>query len=188
MKLMRILHKTEYCYRQPVKFGPHRALMRPREGHDLHIARARVSISPRATIRWLRDTYDNSIAIVTFDEQSDRLSISSEVDVELHYENPVEWPIAPFAQSFPFQYPPEEHVDLMAYRLPSYPYDGSILMNWLHELYRPGQVIGTFDLLGKLNNHIFQSLKYAHREAPGVQLPNETLQRGSDLAATSRYS
>jgi hypothetical protein len=179
MKLMRILHKTEYCYRQPVKFGPHRALMRPREGHDLHIARARVSISPRATIRWLRDTYDNSIAIVTFDEQSDRLSISSEVDVELHYENPVEWSIAPFAQSFPFQYPPEEHVDLMVYRLPSYPYDGSILMNWLHELYRPGQVIGTFDLLGKLNTHIFQSLKYAHREAPGVQLPNETLQRGS---------
>ena len=95
MKRMRIHHMTEYLYRQPVKFGPHRALMRPREGHDLHIARARVSIIPRATVRWLRDTYDNSIAIVTFDELSDRLSISSEVDVELHYDNPVEWPIAP---------------------------------------------------------------------------------------------
>jgi hypothetical protein len=179
MKRMRIQHMTEYLYRQPVKFGPHRALMRPREGHDLHIARARVSISPMATVRWLRDTYDNSIAILTFNELSDRLSISSEVDVELHYDNPVEWPIAPFAQSFPFQYPPEEHVDLMGYRLPSYPYDGPMLMHWLRDLYEPGQVIGTFDLLGKLNTHIFQSLKYAHREEPGVQLPNETLQRGS---------
>jgi hypothetical protein len=93
MKRMRILHSTEYLYRQPVKFGPHRALMRPREGHDLHIAGARVSIKPRASVRWLRDTYDNSIAIVTFHEQADRLSISSEVDVELHYEDPVEWPI-----------------------------------------------------------------------------------------------
>ena len=52
-------------------------------------------------------------------------------------------------------------------------------MNWLHELYEPGRVIGTFDLLGKLNTHIFQSLKYAHREEPGVQLPNETLRLGS---------
>jgi len=179
MKRMRILHSTEYLYRQPVKFGPHRALMRPREGHDLHISGARVSIKPRASMRWLRDTYDNSIAIVTFHEQADRLSISSEVDVELHYEDPVEWPIAPFAQSFPFQYPPEEHIDLIAYRLPSYPYDGSILMNWLRKLYEPGQVIETFDLLGKLNTHIFQSFKYAHREEPGVQLPNETLRKGS---------
>jgi hypothetical protein len=179
MKRLRIFHSTDYSYHQPVKFGPHRALMRPREGHDLHIARARVSISPRATLRWLRDAYDNSIAIATFDEPSDRLSISSEVDVELHYEDPVEWAIAPYAQSFPFQYPPEEHIDLMAYRLPSYPYDGPMLMDWLRDPYQPGQVVGTFDLLGKLNTHIFQSFKYAHREEPGVQLPNETLQRGS---------
>ena len=179
MKRLRIFHNTEYSYHQPVKFGPHRALMRPREGHDLHIARARVSISPRATLRWLRDACDNSIAIATFDEPSDRLSISSEVDVELHYEDPVEWAIAPYAQSFPFQYPPEEHIDLMAYRLPSCPYDGPMLMDWLRDLYEPGQVVGTFDLLGKLNTHIFQSFKYAHREEPGVQLPNETLQRGS---------
>jgi Bacterial transglutaminase-like N-terminal region len=65
MKRIRILHETEYQYRQPVTFGPHRALMRPREGHDLHIARARVSIVPRATVRWLRDAYDNCIAIFT---------------------------------------------------------------------------------------------------------------------------
>jgi len=57
LKRIRILHETEYRYREPVKFGPHRAMMRPREGHDLHIARARVSVTPRATIRWLRDTY-----------------------------------------------------------------------------------------------------------------------------------
>ena len=88
MKRIRILHETEYQYRQPVKFGPHRALMRPREGHDVHIARARVSIVPRATVRWLRDTYDNSIAILTFEERSDKLRLSSEVDVDLYYDNP----------------------------------------------------------------------------------------------------
>jgi transglutaminase-like putative cysteine protease len=127
----------------------------------------------------LRDTYDNSIAILFFEELSDKLTISSEVDVDLYYDNPVEWPIALFARNFPFQYPPEEHIDLMAYRLPSYPYDGPMLLNWLRALYEPGQVIGTFDLLDRLNTHIFKSLKYVHREETGVQLPNETLQRGS---------
>ena len=84
MKRIRILHTTEYRYHQPVKFGPHRALMRPREGHDLHIARARVSIVPPASVRWLRDASDNSIAILSFEEPSDQLRIASEVDVELH--------------------------------------------------------------------------------------------------------
>jgi hypothetical protein len=134
---------------------------------------------PTATVRWLRDAYDNSIAILTFEERSDKLRVWSEVDVDLFDDDLVECSIAPFARSFPFQYPPEEHVDLMVYRLPSYPYDGPMLMNWLSDLYEPGQVIGTFDLLGSLNTHIFQSLRYAHREERGVQLPNETLQRGS---------
>ena len=179
MKRIRIIHNTEYSYHQPVKFGPHRAMMRPREGHDVNIAKARVSIEPRAQVRWLRDTYDNSIAILTFEDPSEKLRITSEVDVDLYYDHPIECPIAPFARSFPFQYPPEEQVELMAYRLPSYPYDGPTLLSWLNELYQPGQVIDTSDLLDKLNSYIFQSLKYVHREEPGVQLPNVTLSKRS---------
>ena len=113
MKRIRIIHKTEYFYNQPVTFGPHRAMMRPREGHDAHIARARVNVEPKAEVSWLRDVYDNSIAILTFDGKSDKLSIASEVDVDLYYDALNEWPISPYARSFPFQYPPEEHIDLM---------------------------------------------------------------------------
>ena len=54
-----------------------------------------------------------------------------------------------------------------------------MLQKWLQNLYRPGQVIGTFDLLGNLNTHLYRAFKYAHREDPGVQLPHETLVRGS---------
>ena len=50
MKRIRIIHKTEYLYNQPVAFGPHRAMMRPREGHDAHIARARVNVEPKAEV------------------------------------------------------------------------------------------------------------------------------------------
>ena len=37
MKQIRIVHQTEYHYHLPVKLGPHRAMLRPREGHDVHI-------------------------------------------------------------------------------------------------------------------------------------------------------
>ena len=46
-------------------------------------------------------------------------------------------------------------------------------------MYRPGQAIETFALLGKLNSHIHQSFKYARREEAGVQAPCETLELGS---------
>ena len=124
MKRIRIVHETQYCYNQPVKFGPHRALLRPREGHDVHISQSRLSVTPAAAVRWLRDIYGNSIAVLTFEESSQRLCVASEVEVELYDDNPIECLIEPTARQFPFQYLPEEQVELMVYRLPSYPYDG----------------------------------------------------------------
>jgi transglutaminase-like putative cysteine protease len=179
VKRIRIVHKTEYHYNWPVTFGPHRAMLLPREGHDVHIASSRLDVAPAADLRWLRDIYGNSIAILTFADPSRELSILSEVDVDLQYDNPIECLIEPTARSFPFQYAPEEQVDLIPYRLPSYPYDGPAVQKWLSDLYRPGQVVGTFDLLGNLNTHIHQCLKYARREDPGVQPPHETLGVGS---------
>ncbi|MBX9773968.1 MAG: transglutaminase family protein [Xanthobacteraceae bacterium] len=179
MKYIRIIHETAYYYDQPVSFGPHRAMMRPREGHDVRIVRGKVDVEPTANIRWLRDIYGNSIAIVTFLAPSEKLSIRSELDVELRDDNPIECLIDPGARMFPFQYAPEEQIDLISYRLPSYPYDGPKLQEWLRDLYRPGQAVGTLELLERLNTHIFKSLKYAHRDDHGVQLPCDSLARGS---------
>ena len=179
MKRVRIVHETTYHYNQPVSFGPHRAMMRPREGHDVHIVRGRVEVEPAPTIRWLRDIYSNSIAVLTFADPSPKLRIMSDLDVELRDDNPIECLIDPGARMYPFQYAPEEQVELIHYRLPSYPYEGPKLQEWLRELYRPGDAIGTFELLEKLNTHIFNSLKYAHRDDHGVQLPCNSLARGS---------
>src|SRR5271169_2986223 len=117
MKRIRIVHKTEYQYNQPVTFGPNRALVRPREGHDVHIVSSRLDVEPAGSLRWLHDIYGNSTAILTFADQSERLRISSEVDVDLYYDNPIECLIEPTARSFPFQYSPEEQVELIVYRL-----------------------------------------------------------------------
>jgi transglutaminase-like putative cysteine protease len=65
----------------------------------------------------------------------------------------------------------------MVYRLPSYPYDDTTLLGWLRD--PPGQLVDTLDLLNNLNTHIYRSFKYDSRDAQGVQLPNETIMRGS---------
>jgi transglutaminase-like putative cysteine protease len=179
MKRIRILHDTTYHYQQPVRFGPHRVMMRPREGHDVRIVDARVVIEPTAMVRWLRDVEGNSVAIMTFAESARRLHIRGEADVELLEDSPLECLIDPTARSFPFQYSPDEQVELVPYRLPSYPYEGPALHQWLRDLYQPGQLIDTFQLLHQLNTHIYQSLRYEARDTPGVQLPHETLARGA---------
>ena len=50
MKRVRIVHTTEYYYNQPVTFGLHRAMLRPREGHDLHIARSHLDVEPEGAV------------------------------------------------------------------------------------------------------------------------------------------
>lgn len=176
---LRLRHLTEYRYRQPVTFGTHRLMMRPREGHDIRILGRRTEIFPEATIRFVRDIYGNSIAILDFKKQADRLRIEVEADIGYIRDTPVEELIDPMAQYFPFQYAPEEQLELVPWRLPSYPYDVTTLAHWLHELYVPGQQIETLDLLANLNSHIFRSFKYVPRDEPGVQLPSETIARGS---------
>ncbi|MCY2977752.1 MAG: transglutaminase family protein [Planctomycetota bacterium] len=175
MKPIRILHETQYVYSQPVQFGPHRVLMRPREGHDLRIVGSRIEIEPKASVRWLRDIENNSVAILSFSEPAERLRVFAEIDVDLSEDNPIECLIEPSAREYPFQYPPHEQVALVPYRLPSYPYDGPALHHWLYESYRNGQAIDTFELLMNLNTRIFEYLQYSERHEAGVQCPNETL-------------
>ena len=180
IKRIRITHETEYHYNQPVTFGPHRALVRPREGHDLRIVSTRVKIEPKATVHWLRDIENNSVAVLTFEAPATALHLFAEVDVELNYDDSlVDCLIDPTARLFPFQYAPDEQVDLVPYRLPSYPYDGAVLHTWLTDLYQPGQVIDTFELLNRLNTRIYEQLRYAARDDAGVQLPHRTLAMGS---------
>lgn len=179
MKRIRIIHSTEYHYHAPVTFGPHRALLRPREGHDLHIESTRLKIEPKADVRWVRDIYGNSIAIITFAEPARKLSLFSEVNVDLYDDTPINCVIDPLAQSYPFQYAANEQVEIIPYRVPSYPHDGPAVQQWLLNLYSPGQLINTSDLLNKLNTRIYEAFRYNARYDPGVQLPCQTLALGS---------
>ena len=179
MKRIQVSHETVYYYKTPVFLGVHRALVRPREGHDVHIESSRLAIEPQADVRWIRDIYGNSIAVLTFAGPSQKLSLFSELVVAHYDENPLDFLIDPNALSYPFQYATDEQIELIPYRLSSYPRDGAALNLWLADLYTPGQLINTFELLNRLNTRVYESFYYAPREEPGVQTPAETIELGS---------
>lgn len=179
MKRVRISHRTEYHYHEPVQFGPHRALLRPREGHDLHILRSTLAVEPGADVRWFRDVYGNSIAILNFLEPGATFRLLSEVDVELYEDQPIDCVVDPVAQWYPFQYDAAEQVEIVPYRLPTYPHDGPAVQEWLRDLYSPGRMILTADLLNGLNGLVHRSFRYNRREEAGVQVPCETLRLGT---------
>jgi len=85
MRRIRIKHTTAYRYQEEVTLLPHTLHLRPREGHDLRLESSRLDINLAFEIRWQRDVYGNSVAIVSFPKPATELIITSEVVVE-HYE------------------------------------------------------------------------------------------------------
>ena len=83
---IRIQHRTTYRYAEPVRLGPHRVMVRPREGHDLHIESSILTIRPAHTTHWMRDVNGNSIALVDFTERANELMIYSELVLN-HYDS-----------------------------------------------------------------------------------------------------
>ena len=66
MQRPRIRHLTEYLFPTEVTLNPQRLLLRPREGHDVHIETSKLDITPAYNIKWQRDVFDNSLAVVSF--------------------------------------------------------------------------------------------------------------------------
>ncbi len=187
MQRLRIAHLTEYRYSSPVALGPHQLLLRPREGHDVHIESSRLDISPQPQIKWHRDMFDNSVAVASFLDPSDRLTIASEVVIEHYEEAPLDFLVSDYAVNYPFLYTPEERVDLLPYEQPVYPNDQQALRDWVSGFGFGLGPIETYAMLDRMNRALAGGLTYIIREEPGVQSPDQTLasRRGScrDYAA-----
>jgi transglutaminase-like putative cysteine protease len=178
MRRIHIRHATQYDYPQSVELLPHTLHLRPREGHDIRIESSRLSITPEFTIRWQRDVYGNSVAVVSFQAPSNQLIITSEVSVEHYGDQPLDFMLEDHARQFPFNYDPLEQIDLVSYQLAVFPQDYRVLRDWMADVYRPGALVETTALLESINAKIHSQLQYTIREEPGVQTPAQTLALG----------
>ncbi|MEL0288799.1 MAG: transglutaminase family protein [Gammaproteobacteria bacterium] len=173
---LRIRHSTTYRYRQPLSFGPHRLMLRPRESRNLRLLSHELKISPAAQVAWSHDVFGNSVAVATPDECSNVLQFESEVELELDVD---QWPVFDIAASaafYPFLLSKNEMVDLGALRLQGYLDSNSVLRDWASSFVK-GSSIDTLDLLKRISAGVASRLTYEIREDEGVQTPEQTLVR-----------
>lgn len=173
MQRLRITHLTEYFFAAPVTLNLHRLLLRPREGHDVRIESSKLTISPAYHIKWQRDVFDNSLALVNFQERSNKLTIASEVVIQHYSPEPYDFLLETYAVDYPFCYALGDQIDLTAFQKSIYVNNQHIINDWLYGLGLQG--MQTFALLVKLNQTISRQFRYQTREEPGVQSPVQTL-------------
>lgn len=195
MRRLKITHKTEYQFFNTVTLQPHRLLLRPREGPEVHIESSALRIVPANRVKWHRDVLDNAEAVVEFLESTQLLSITSEVVIQHYLENPFDFLFEDYAVNYPFHYLPMDSVDLIPFLQPVYPEDEGAIRNWLALMSLGQPAMPTYALLDLINQAIANRFTYCAREEPGVQTPGQTLAWGQgscrDFAAlfveTCRY-
>lgn len=175
MSRLRIEHSTVYTYREPVGFGRHRLVLRPREGHDLQVESITLNITPAHNLSWARDVHSNSIAIVDFLEETERLSVHSVVTVHRATHPQRQDQVEPRRVGLPIEYDELESTISTAYQTLSYPDDADTVRAWLDQLPELKQSTDAEAMLMTLCTLINQQIKYQRRMAKGVQSPSQTL-------------
>ena len=180
MQELFVRHTTIYRYALPVALGPHRLMLRPRDGHDLRLLRASLKIDPQPNIRYVFDVFSNSVAIATFTGKADTLSIHSELTIQRYPLAEVAVEIEDYARNLPFSYIRREHPDLGRTLEPHYPDRARIVGEWARRWIDNKDLRGgTRAFLENLTRGIRDELRYVERAEQGVQSPVETLHKQS---------
>ena len=179
MKRYKIIHRTYYNYSANVLLGEHRLLLRPREDHELRIESFSLKSTPKANILWHRDVQGNSVAIANFSEPTQQLSVESELIIQQYNESPLDFIVAEYAISYPFQYKAEDSFLLLPYMQLVDKETLELLKTFTSNIYKINEQLETYTLLQRLSKYIYQSLTYNIREEPGVQSVKQTLHLGS---------
>ncbi len=154
-------------------------MVRPREGHDLHIESSVLVITPAHTIRWMRDVTATALAKVDFSKQATASNSNSELVLEQYDTNPLDFIPRGVRRPYPFVYEPDSLTELA----PTWPYfthaTRCICVNGRRSSGNRANAWRPSRSLQNVNRHIFEAFKYTRRDEPGVQTPAETLKKGS---------
>lgn len=168
-----VRHVTTYTYSEPVQFGPHRLMLRPRDSFDLRILDTQIDFTPHASVQWMHDVYGNPIAIATFHEPSDRLEIVSGL-VLRRYASVFPRQLGGNAAPFVPYYSDGERIVLQPFLTPATEDESGALGAWIGEVL--ADPAGVSDPLARLSQEVHSGFGYAVRYEEGTQLPAQTLQ------------
>ncbi|MES2902449.1 MAG: transglutaminase family protein, partial [Pseudomonadota bacterium] len=181
-------HKTSYQYDRLVSLSPHEVRLRPAPHARTPILSYSLTVLPKDHfINWQQDPYGNYIGRFVFPEKSDTLEFTVDLVADMTVINPFDFFVERYAEAFPFAYPAQLSTELGAY-LQAEP-AGPLLLAWLAEartalLERP---MATNDFLVAINQRLQGDIAYLLRMEPGVQTPEDTLDKRSGSCRDSAW-
>ncbi len=176
MPFLTLSHVTRYTYRQPVSFGEHRIMVRPRESYDQHLIEAELKIDPPPSeLRWLQDVFGNSVAIATFTKRAKTLTIDSTIMLAHSPAAVQDVDIEDYARDYPFTYASEEMPDLLRSIERQHLDPLRQIDSWARRFLNPNGKTDTLALLSDMTATIKRDFTYVSRPEKGTQTPIETL-------------
>jgi transglutaminase-like putative cysteine protease len=176
MAFLTVRHTTTYRYKNPVTFGEHRVMFRPRDSYDQRLLHTSLVIDPPpASLRWLHDVFGNCVACATFEGRSDTLRFESLIELEHSPTHALDFAVARHAEHYPFTYDQEDMPDLLRSIERQYSDRNNVLSTWATSFTRGPAPIVTTELLARITRAIRRDFTYVRREEMGIQPPLDTL-------------
>jgi uncharacterized protein (DUF2126 family) len=177
-------HVTHYRYDRPVTLGPQVVRLRPAPHARTPILAYSQRVTPaRHFLNWQQDPQANWLARLVFPEPVRELKIEVDLVAEMSVINPFDFFLEPRAEKFPFTYDDAQRRELHSFlaREPATP----LVKAWLDRV--PRAPAPTVDFLVELNRKLSTEVRYLIRMEPGVQTPEETLQKASGSCRDSGW-
>jgi transglutaminase-like putative cysteine protease len=178
MPILSVRHVTTYHYHQPVAFGEHRMMLRPRDDRDQKILESELEITPTPReLAWTRDRFGNHVATAYFAEPAAELRFDSSIRLDHAPGGFHAADIEDFARAYPFSYPAEDWLGLKRFILPL-----SLqpeLTRWSDRFFRKDGSADTHALLVDMTQTIRRTFKHVGRLEKGIQDVLLTLALGS---------
>ena len=180
-------HKTTYRYDRAISVEPQVIRLRPAAHTRSRILAYSLKIQPAEHfINWQQDPSGNFIARVVIPNKTRLFSFEVDLIAELPAINPFDFFVEEYAQRFPFTYDPGLEAELAPYRRTGAP--GPLLKQYLQNpWFQPNPDRTTIDMVVEINRRLAGQIRYLIRMEPGVQTPEETLEKGSGSCRDSAY-
>jgi len=179
-----LYHKTTYEYNRMVTLSPQIVRLRPAPHTRTPVISFSLRIEPKDHfINWQQDPQGNFLARVVFPGQTRRFSLEVDLVAEMTVINPFDFFLEPYAEKIPFCYETWEQRELEPF-LKASP-AGPRLEALLATIDR--RPTSAADFLVNLNQRLQREVRYLIRTEPGVQTPEETLERSSGSCRDSGW-
>jgi uncharacterized protein (DUF2126 family) len=197
-------HKTHYQYDRLVHLGPQTVRLRPAPHSRTRILSYSLRVTPeKHFINWSQDPQANYAARLVFEQPTREFCVEVDLVAEMSVLNPFDFFLEPQAEKFPFAYDPALDHELAPFNRKCWltnaftKYLTAIRRDFLGETKRRTKKerlempekdkLRTNDFLVAVNQRLWKDIKYTIRLEPGVQTPEETLEKMSGSCRDSAW-